>query len=234
MTDEPPAVLDRIDELAEDFKALSHANRLKLLHLLTRPRYGEELSDALEMTRQNALKHVERLEDRGFVKSMHGRRETGPVIEYQVVPQHLYALSVALQRLGRLEPEGGPEASGSPATLDDEVPGPDPDQAPEVQGARLLILDGPDEGSVLELAGEDARCRIGRDDDRDLVLGHDPYVSNHHAEIHVAPAGHSLVDIHSSNGTFVNYDRLPEGGRVKLSAGDVIRVGHTRLVYQRA
>lgn len=234
MTDEPPAVLERIDELAEDFKALSHPNRLQLLHLLTRPRYGGELSDALEMTRQNALKHVERLEDRGFVKSMHGRRESGPVVEYQVVPQHLYALSVALQRLGRLEPEGGPEIPDSPVTLDDEVPDPQPGHAPEAKGARLLILDGPDEGLALELEEEGARWRIGRDEDRDLCLGHDPYVSNHHAEVHVAPAGHSLVDIHSSNGTFVNYDRLPEGGRVKLAAGDVIRVGHTRLVYQRA
>lgn len=233
MTDQPPAVLDRIDELAEDFKALSHPNRLKLLHLLTQPRYGGELSEAMEMTRQNALKHVERLEERGFVKSMHGRRESGPVVEYQVVPQHLYALSVALQRLGRLEPEGGPEIPGSPATLDDEVPGPAPGQAPEVQGARVLILDGPDEGAAVELAEEDARCRIGRAEDRDLVLSHDPYVSNHHAEIHVAPAGHTLVDIHSSNGTFVNFERLPEGGRVQLSSGDVIRVGHTRLVYQR-
>ncbi len=232
MSNDPPAVLEKIDDLAEDFKALSHPNRLKLLHLLTQPRYGEELSDALDMTRQNALKHVERLEGRGFVRSMHGRRETGPVVEYQVVPQHLYALSLALQHLGHLEPEGGPELPASPATMDDEMPRPPPEEIAPLQGARLLILDGPDEGSVVDLEAAGSRWRIGRAEDRDLVLDHDPYVSSRHAEIHVAPAGHTLVDAHSSNGTFVNFERLPAGERVQLSGGDVIRVGHTRLVYQ--
>ncbi len=234
MDDEASPVLDELDDLAEDFKALANSRRLHLLHLLTKPRYGEELSEALDTTRPNALKHVDKLEDRGFVRSMHGRRESGPVVEYQVVPQRLYALSVALEDLGRLEPRGGPEISRSSPTLDDELPtrGGDDGDRQAADQARLCVLDGPKEGSALELDPEASRWRIGRDEEGDLVLDHDPYVSNRHAEIHVVPAGHAIVDADSSNGTFLNFDRLPPGDRVTLRSGDILRIGHTRLVYQ--
>jgi len=42
-----------------------------------------------------------------------------------------------------------------------------------------------------------------------------------------------LVDVFSANGTFLNFARIPRGGRVPLKVGDVIGLGHTFLVYQR-
>lgn len=236
MSEAPRNVTERLDELAEDFQALSHRNRLHLLRLLTRPRYGEELADALDTSRPNALNHVEKLEDCGFVRSMDGQRESGPVVEYQVVPQRLYALSVALQELGRLEPEGGPEISRSPATQQDEIGVPEsPPRSSNGSGegtALLRVMDGPEAGQALELGGEQSRWQIGRDEDLDLVLDHDPFVSGRHAEVHVAPSGHAIVDVYSSNGTHLNFSELPEGGRAELAPGDIVRVGHTRLVYQ--
>lgn len=236
MSEQPRNVTERLDELAEDFQALSHRSRLHLLRLLTRPCYGEELAEALDTSRPNALNHVEKLEESGFVRSMDGQRESGPVVEYQVVPQRLYALSVALQELGRLEPEGGPEISRSPATRDDEIQAPrssTEDPGDRKEGPALLrVMDGPESGSALDLEGDKSRWQIGREEDLDLVLDHDPYVSGHHAEVHVAPSGHSIVDVYSSNGTHLNFNELPEGGRAELAPGDIVRVGHTRLVYQ--
>lgn len=227
-------LLDQLDELAQDLKALANERRLHLLHLLTTPRYGEELSEALGTSRPNALKHVEKLDDRGFVRSMPGRRESGPVKEYQVVPQRLYALSVTLQDLGRLEPEGGPEIAGSPATMDDRIGEAGEGEPPKGgdRHPRLRILDGPETGNALELDEEGRRWRIGREEALDLTLDHDPYVSGRHAEVHPAPAGYAIVDVHSSNGTYLNFEQLPAGGRAELAPGDIVRIGHTRLVYQ--
>lgn len=234
MPDDGTPLVDQLDDLAEDFKALASPRRLHLLHLLTKPRYGEELSEVMDTTRPNALKHVEKLEDRGFVRSMHGRRKTGPVVEYQVVPQSLYALSVTLEDLGRLEPRGGPEVSRSSPTLDDEIPDRGSTQrARQPAGkARLCVLDGPQEGTAFDLDPDGSRWQIGRAEETDLVLDHDPYVSNRHAEIHVVPSGHAIVDAQSSNGTFLNFEQLPAGDRAALQAGDILRIGHTRLVYQ--
>ena len=98
-----------LDTLAGDLDALSNLQRLRLLHLLTRPRYAEEIADALGMSRQSALKHIEKLQERGFVRAVNGRRLTGPVIEFLVVPQRLFATGVSIGNLGNLEPEGGPQ-----------------------------------------------------------------------------------------------------------------------------
>jgi DNA-binding transcriptional ArsR family regulator len=228
MTDE------QVEELGEAFFALSNAQRLRLLQMLTEPRYREEIADGLGMTRQSATKHIDKLAEHGFVEELEGWRETGPVQEFRVDPKRLFALGTTLLELGKLEPEGGPETTTTDPTQvfpEDEVPSleeVDPDAS-----AHLLLLDGPDAGDRFPITGEGPRWTIGRAEDRDLILDHDPYVSNHQCELQVDPTGHAVVDTYSSNGTFVNFGRLPEGGRTSLSAGDVLRVGRTHLVYQR-
>src|SRR5687767_13914771 len=114
---ESRAAVDPLEALAEDLDALSNIQRLRLLHLLTRPRYAEEIADALGMSRQSALKHIEKLQERGFVRPLHGRRSTGPVIEFLVVPQRLFATGVAIGDLGNLEPEGGPSIRSDDRTV---------------------------------------------------------------------------------------------------------------------
>lgn len=238
MTSTPPAEtrppLDPLESLADDLDALSNLQRLRLLHLLTRPRYAEEIADALGMSRQSALKHIEKLEERGFVRPLHGRRPTGPVIEFLVVPQRLFATGVAIGNLGNLEPEGGPSMKMDDRTvvLDKPNATPPPPQA-TARAAHLLLVNGPAAGSRFALDADGPRWTLGRDDDRNLRLAHDPFISGRHAEIQQDLQGHVLVDVFSANGTFLNFSRIPRGGRVPLKVGDVIGLGHTFLVYQR-
>ena len=233
----PPtrAPLDPLESLAEDLDALSNLQRLRLLHLLTRPRYAEEIADALGMSRQSALKHIEKLQERGFVRSLHGRRSTGPVIEFLVVPQRLFATGIAIGNLGNLEPEGGPSVKTDDRTVVMEVqPGSGGSPADAgVRHAHMLLMNGPAAGTRFALKTDVTRWTVGRDEDRQLRLSHDPFISGRHAEIQADGAGHVLVDVFSANGTFLNFARIPRGGRVPLKVGDVVGLGHTFLVYQK-
>ena len=81
----------------------------------------------------------------------------------------------------------------------------------------LLEIDGAEHRLPLERP-----LTIGRDRSNDLILdGHG--VSRHHAMIRAQPGGLVLVDLGSSNGTFVN-SRLA-GGPMTLAAGDEIGIG---------
>lgn len=75
--------------------------------------------------------------------------------------------------------------------------------------------------------------RIGRAPDNALVL-QDAQASTRHAEI--APSfdgnGYQVTDLDSTNGTFVNEQRLPPNTPYPLKAGDVIRVGQTKITYE--
>lgn len=223
-----------LEALAEDLDALSNLQRLKLLHLLTRPRYAEEIADALGMSRQSALKHIEKLQERGFVRAVNGRRLTGPVIEFLVVPQRLFATGIAIGNLGNLEPEGGPQVRVEEQTVVMDKSGtPTPAPSGVQRSANLLLVNGPQAGTRFPLTGDTTRWTLGRDEDRGLRLAHDPFVSGRHAEIQLDMGGHVLVDVFSANGTFLNFARIPRGGRVPLKVGDVIGVGHTFVVFQK-
>lgn len=233
----PVEMQDPLASVAEDLDALSNIQRLRLLHLLTRPRYAEEIADALGMSRQSALKHIEKLQERGFVRALHGRRSTGPVIEFLVVPQRLFATGVAIGNLGNLEPEGGPSVKTDDRTvvLKRAAGASEPEPMSGPRAAHLLLVNGPSAGNRFVLDAEAAtnRWTLGRDDDRNLRLAHDPFISGRHAEVQQEGDGHVLVDVFSANGTFLNFGRIPRGGRVPLKVGDVIGLGHTFVVYQR-
>lgn len=63
---------------------------------------------------------------------------------------------------------------------------------------------------------------IGRDDGVDIVIS-TPAVSRRHARVMLEGDGYIIEDLGSSNGTFVNGDRLI--GRRKLQHGDEVRLG---------
>ena len=83
------------------------------------------------------------------------------------------------------------------------------------------LLANADTGQDIEL-GEYAR--VGRTPDNTLILD-DIYVSSRHAEIRWQEDAYYLTDLGSSNGTFINDERL-SGTRV-LNDGDVVRFGQT-------
>jgi pSer/pThr/pTyr-binding forkhead associated (FHA) protein len=71
---------------------------------------------------------------------------------------------------------------------------------------------------------------LGRGTDVDLRVD-DPGVSRRHAELRPTPdgSGHSVIDLASTNGTFVGADRV---GERLLADGDTIRIGSTTLTYR--
>jgi hypothetical protein len=75
--------------------------------------------------------------------------------------------------------------------------------------------------------------RLGRAPDNSLIVG-DPQSSSHHAEVTPGPDGASYVvtDLGSTNGTFVNEQRLTPRAPQVLRAGDVLRIGETRYAYE--
>ena len=73
----------------------------------------------------------------------------------------------------------------------------------------------------------DGHVKIGRGLENDVVL-HSDSVSRRHARIEVRGGGYRVVDMHSTNGTYVN-DELVED--VRLARGDQIKVGDTILKF---
>ena len=69
---------------------------------------------------------------------------------------------------------------------------------------------------------------IGRDPANDLVLS-DSMVSRRHAMLELREDTYFLRDNNSSNGTFVNGDRLDE--EVRLRDGDLVAIGSSKLLF---
>ena len=72
---------------------------------------------------------------------------------------------------------------------------------------------------------------VGRDQSCDIVLDN-KLVSKKHALIQKIKDDFFIADLDSTNGTFVNKDRVPEGKYVKLESGDKIKIGKTILTLK--
>jgi len=96
--------------------------------------------------------------------------------------------------------------------------------------ARFLVLDGPGlrRGSTVEVAES---MTVGRGSESGVRIDGDDFASARHARIDPRPDGVWVVDLGSTNGTFVN------GARVTterlLQPGDVVRIGQTELRLER-
>jgi diguanylate cyclase (GGDEF)-like protein len=88
----------------------------------------------------------------------------------------------------------------------------------------LVRLTGARLGEVIEIDGE---LVIGREAEQGLSLPHDRGVSREHAKIVSSGDGALLVDLGSTNGTFVDGIQIQEK---LLAEGDKIRVGQTTVL----
>lgn len=86
----------------------------------------------------------------------------------------------------------------------------------------LEILSGPMDGHIFQFTSSSDIGREGK-----LKLAIDRFVSRRHAIIHIQGSLVALEDLSSTNGTFVDDERL--NGKVQLSNGKVFRVGRTWL-----
>jgi pSer/pThr/pTyr-binding forkhead associated (FHA) protein len=74
------------------------------------------------------------------------------------------------------------------------------------------------------------RTTVGTAAENDVALEHDPTASHLHAVLERFPAGWCVADLGSSNGTWVNGERIWSAHR--LRHGDEIRVGQTRVIFR--
>jgi hypothetical protein len=72
---------------------------------------------------------------------------------------------------------------------------------------------------------------IGRAPENTVVLDGDEYASGQHARVESGLDGTWVVDLGSTNGTYVNGERVE--GRRRLHEGDLLQVGDTELRFER-
>jgi FHA domain len=87
---------------------------------------------------------------------------------------------------------------------------------------RLIVRRGPQPNQIYELNKD--IITLGRDITNDIVIN-DPEVSRHHCRLTRGGGGYTLEDLGSTNGTFVNGQRLT--GARPLAGGDMIGLGET-------
>ena len=86
----------------------------------------------------------------------------------------------------------------------------------------LTVLSGPETGRVVPVSRQGVR--LGRSEDCDLCFD-DASLSRVHARVHqLMGAQFFLSDERSTNGTFVNGDRVLPGTGVRLADGDTVRL----------
>ena len=85
---------------------------------------------------------------------------------------------------------------------------------------RLRFTEGARKGDVVEMAG--AVFRIGRGQGCAVWTPNDPLVSAQHAKVVRLEAGYVLIDLESTNGTWLNGQRVE---RSPLAHGDVVGLG---------
>jgi pSer/pThr/pTyr-binding forkhead associated (FHA) protein len=95
----------------------------------------------------------------------------------------------------------------------------------QAEPARFLVLDGPGrrQGATIEVA---TATVLGRDRRSGIRLDDDEFASARHARIERRSDGTWVEDLGSTNGTFVNGERVTAE---RLEPGDVVRVGQTEL-----
>jgi eukaryotic-like serine/threonine-protein kinase len=92
----------------------------------------------------------------------------------------------------------------------------------------LKVIAGPYQGRVFQFSQPDTFL-IGRTNDSHLYLPDDRFFSRHHCLLEINPPHCLLRDLGSSNGTFVNRQRVREA---YLKNGDLIQGGATVLLVE--
>ena len=97
--------------------------------------------------------------------------------------------------------------------------------------ARLVVVASPTLARGASFEAGPVPLSIGRARDNTAALDGDDFASAHHARVEAQRDGIWLIDLDSTNGTFVNGERM--NGRHRLHDGDVVRIGQTELRFER-
>jgi len=91
---------------------------------------------------------------------------------------------------------------------------------------RLVAVNGPLCGQTFYL--DEHVFSIGRLGSNDICL-EDPFVSRHHCVIRIEGDDHTIEDLHSANGTYLNGKRVSGGS---LEEGSLIQIGTSRFLFK--
>lgn len=160
---------------------------------------------------------------------MHPRLESVQHIDFTSLDQHEVAWQRLIEGLHHIRKETGKDTGPFKGAVKAEMLGTTRMDAP---GVWLTVQRGPQQGQEWNL-NKDV-ITVGRDISNDIMIN-DQQVSRRHVQFtrnpEIGPTSFIVEDLGSSNGTYVNKERLTEP-RV-LKHGDIIELGETiSLVYQ--
>jgi pSer/pThr/pTyr-binding forkhead associated (FHA) protein len=101
-------------------------------------------------------------------------------------------------------------------------------RATKVRGTKLVVVEGPLAGTVVQLDGQ--QVTIGRAPDSTLIVD-DDYASSRHARIYAAEGSWVVEDLGSTNGTWIERTRITSP--TVLPVGAPLRVGRTTIQLQK-
>ncbi len=99
--------------------------------------------------------------------------------------------------------------------------------AVQAGGARFVGVSGPNAGGIFPIQSDQAT--VGRDPGASVSLGNDVTVSRNHAVVERAGGSWVIRDTGSSNGTFVNGNRITQ---MALNSGDTVKIGETVFRFE--
>ncbi len=246
-----PEASDKVDteRLSNVLSTLGNRQRLDILRQLTTPKNVGEIDASREqeekdgevrtvnLTRQAILSHIDKLQDVGLVDTRVAQGEGSHTKEYFTREDHLFMVLEEVRTLGNLAMDSG--TGGVPdRTLVQRQEPETPDHEDAL--AQLILIRGIREGRVFPLhsKADPAQWWIGRerqvgDEQVDVPLEYDLFISRKHAVLSHEDKRFMLRDAESLNGTVVNWNRELRGGEeIELEHGDVIGVGRSLLLFR--
>lgn len=136
-----------------------------------------------------------------------------------VIRTDLFGRTVSTEELTQVTPAVGAEPARRPGRKERA--------AARKVPKTLKVLHGRQAGMTVPL-GEG--ITIGRAPDCELILD-DDYVSTRHARIVRTPPGWAVEDLGSTNGTFVNNERIAV--QTPFNVGDTLRIGRTLMSVEK-
>jgi len=92
----------------------------------------------------------------------------------------------------------------------------------------MAVVGGPDLHSIHRIVNMETL--VGRSRLADYCLA-DDMISDEHIRIRVNNQLFSLIDLGSTNGTYVNSQKVTEGTPIRLKNLDIIQIGKTKMIF---
>lgn len=169
----------------------------------------------VEMEREMATYLSELASERNFTMLEHPRVE---LAEDADVPRH--SIQVVAETIGA-QSAGTDGTQVMSTTALQQV-------RPQMQSSALLLLQT--SGGPHPIPLESTMLTLGRGLSNDVIL-EDPRVSRHHAQLRYKNRRFWITDLGSTNGTFINGERVLE---VALRDGDTVSLGGLELTFREA